>query len=103
MTLLDFPDSTDPIARMKGAASLGTTVIIEGRAIPKLTMVEVGDGISLTLDNRFNVVVPRNLAYQVAWIIGQSLAIGSGYPSLSAPTKEQPFAPEVFFIDGGLL
>ena len=91
----DFPNSSDPIRAMKGPQQSGYQVIVEGRAIPKLTMIDDGPVISLILDGRFCVPVPRDLAPQVAWLVANALAIGEGYPFLGSASKERPFAPEV--------
>lgn len=68
-------------------------VIVEGRAIPYLSGYYDGDGICLVVDHRFGVTVPKELAHQVAWLLGNAMAVASGYPWLGAETKDMPFAP----------
>lgn len=67
--------------------------IIEGRSIPMLEARRVADGVNLIVDNRFCVCVPDDIAESVAWLVAQALAVGSGYASLSQPTKDRCFAP----------
>lgn len=69
-------------------------VQIEGRMIPHLTGRREGDRVSLIVDHRFSVSFREEDAYQVAWLLAQALAVGSGYSHLGAETKEQPFAPQ---------
>jgi hypothetical protein len=69
-------------------------VEIDGRIIPKLTANHAGsDAIELVLDGRFSATFPTELAHQAAWMIANALAIGGGYPSMNADTKDRPFAP----------
>lgn len=67
--------------------------VIEGRKIPMLEARRVSDGVNLIVDNRFCVCVPEDIAESVAWLLAQALAVGSGYASLSQPTKDRCFAP----------
>jgi hypothetical protein len=68
-------------------------VIIEGKVIPKLTGHDEGDKIALVLDHRFSVSFPKEFAYQAAWLIAHAIAIGAGYRSFLATSKDGPFAP----------
>lgn len=86
------------VSNMTGAVRNYTTVIVDGREIPRLTMRERGDNIELTVDHRFSVDFPRDIAPQAAWLIAQALAIGAGYPWLGAQTKDRPFAPQVAML-----
>ena len=76
-------------------------VEIEGRIIPRLTAIRVGDGsIGLVVDGRFGATFPNEgIADQAAWLIAQALAVGAGYSSLGAETKDRPFAPRSMKID----
>lgn len=70
-------------------------VIVEGRAIPRLTGYPQDDGrITLIVDSRFMADFEPDAARRAAWLIGQALAIGEGYSHLGAPTKTRPFAPK---------
>ena len=69
-------------------------VVIEGRLIPNLTARRDGDSVTLVVDDRLSVTIPSDVAYQVAWLVANAMAIGAGYPSLSAETKDRPFAPQ---------
>lgn len=76
------------------------SIVVDGRLIPGLTGHKSGDADTyLVLDGRFSVTVPNELAYSVAWMLGNALAIGAGYPHLGAESKEQPFAPQVAEIN----
>lgn len=56
-------------------------VTIDGFACPKIEAQEIDGGTkaSITLDGRFNVVVPAEHAHGVIWMIANALAIGEGY------------------------
>jgi hypothetical protein len=74
-------------------------VVVEGRKIPGLTGYRLPDGdLCLIVDERFSVEVPDALGYQIAWIVAQALAVGAGYPSLSAEKRESPFATQVAML-----
>lgn len=81
-----------------GPAFSGHRVVIEGRVIPHLRAIEIGDEVELILDDRFGLRVPKEDAYPIAHIIAQALAIGQGYPSLNAESPGRPFAPEMKII-----
>ncbi len=70
-------------------------VVVDGRMIPRLTGYKYDDGrVSLSLDHRLGADFPsEQIARQAAWLIANALAIGEGYPSMIAPTKDKPFAP----------
>lgn len=70
-------------------------VVVDGRLIPKLTAhyENNGETIFLTIDHRFGSGFPKDRARDVAWLIGQAMAIGAGYSSMLADSKDQPFAP----------
>lgn len=91
----DFPAAPDPVSAMMGPKHTGRCVIVEGRAIPGLTMHEEGDAISFVLDNRLSISVPRDTAPQIAWFVASALAIGQGYTHIGAANKDRPFAPQV--------
>lgn len=74
-------------------------VVIEGRQIPKLTALDEGDQVAIILDGRLSISVPKALGQQVAWLVANALAIGSGYSHLGAETKDAPFAPVVVGLD----
>lgn len=70
-------------------------VMVDGRIIPRLTGFREGpDHICFVLDHRFGVTVPNDCAHGVAYVIANALAIGQGYPSMNAETKDRPFAPK---------
>lgn len=72
------------------------SIVVENRLIPLLTGAPAGaDSTSITVDGRFSVSVPNELAYQVAWLLAQAIAVASGYSHLGAETKESAFAPKV--------
>ncbi len=48
---------------------------------------------SLTLDNRFGGEFSEEDAWQVAHLVANALAIGQGYSSYAAASKDRPFAP----------
>lgn len=69
-------------------------VVIEGRVIPNLTAIREGENVALVVDNRFSISLPKDRAYDVAWLVANAMAVGAGYPCLSSETKERPFAPQ---------
>ena len=93
------PSVDERIAAMKGAQRSYTTVVVEGRAIPGLSMNDRGDAIELIVDHRFSVDFPREIAPQAAWLIANAMAVASGYAFLGSPNKDQPFAPQVARIE----
>lgn len=76
-------------------------VRVEGRVIPRLTGSPCGDKIELVVDGRFGATFSKEDAYQVAWLIGQAMAVGDGYSHLGAETKSRPFAPQAMEISPG--
>ena len=82
-----------------GVQRTAYTAVVEGREIPRLGVKERGpDKISIFLDNRWAIDVPRELSGAVCWMIANALAIGEGYAFLGSPNKDKPFAPEVISI-----
>ena len=75
-------------------------VVVEGRLVPFMTGFYDGDSIALVVDGRFSISVPRDLAYQVAWLCAEAIAVASGYSHLGAENKDKPFAPTVSQIKG---
>jgi hypothetical protein len=75
--------------------SEGDHVVIDGRLIPKMRVWERGDEVTITLDGRFAIDVPKALGRQVAWIVAEAMAIGAGYSNLAAESKDCPFAPQM--------
>jgi len=91
VTELKQPKPLDPLV---GPFAPQYRVIVDGRAIPKLTGFRDGDLTALVLDGRLSISVPPELAHQVAWFAANAMAIGAGYSHLGAETKDQPFAPQ---------
>lgn len=96
----DFPTSPEAtidslIAGMKGPRRAGHTVIMEGRAIHRLTMLDEGDEVCLILDGRLAINAPREWAWLVANFAASALAIGEGYCHIGAETRDRPFAPRI--------
>lgn len=78
-----------------GPKAAGHSVIVDGRVLPIITAWAEGEEVCLCVDNRLSTNIPKEYAYSVAWIIGQAMAVASGYSSLSAETKDRPFAPQI--------
>lgn len=79
-----------------GVAITGYTAIVEGRQIPGLMVKERGKAqITIILDNRWEIDVPREQSGKICWMIANALAIGEGYSHLGALSKNHPFAPSV--------
>lgn len=72
----------------------GYTAVVEGREVPGLLVWERGDLITILLDRRFAIDVPRELSGAVCWLVAQARAIGEGYPYLGAESRDRPFAPQ---------
>lgn len=91
----------DMIEQMRGATRSGESVVIDGRDVPNLRMLDRGAEIEFVLDNRMSFSFPREWAYLAAAFAAQSMAVGAGHPSLSAPHRSTiPYAPEVRRLDG---
>ena len=75
-------------------------VMVDGRMIPNLTGFKYEDGrVALSVDHRFGADFPNEeIAYQAAWLIANAMAIGAGYPSMSAESKDRPFASRGFQV-----
>jgi hypothetical protein len=73
-------------------------VEVQGRMIPRLTAWKTDEGVNLIVDGRYCVCVPENMGSDLAWLLANALAVGEGYASLSAETKERPFAPRSYEI-----
>lgn len=80
------------------------SIVMDGRQIPHLTGHKSGDNETyLILDHRLSITVPNDLAYSVAWMLANAIAIGQGYSHLGAENKDRPFAPQVAEIDPSAL
>ena len=83
-----------------GVRPAGYTAVVDGHAIEKIRVWERGDNITILLDSRFSIDVPRGLSGAVCWMIANALAIGAGYSHLGADRPGYPFAPKVIGGDG---
>lgn len=70
-------------------------VVVNGKSIPRLTGRANDDGsVDLVVDRRFSATFPtEDIAHQAASLIAHAMAIGEGYSSMNADTKDKPFAP----------
>lgn len=80
------------------SVSAAQSVVVDGRVIPRLTVSGSGERLTLVLDGRFGCDGTPGEVAKWARMIAQALAIGAGYPSLSADAHSRPFAPEVRMI-----
>lgn len=94
------PLHPDPVETLKGKFRDGWSVVVEGRQIPRLVLRDHGDHVSFSLDGRFRLDVPRELAHPVASFVANAMAIGAGYPWFGADTKDRPFAPRLTQLGG---
>ena len=85
--VLQFPEKpeVDSIEEMKGPARWGHDVFVDGHVIPHMIMVDKGDVVELTLDNRMTWIFPREIAPMAASFAATAMAIGAGHPHFSAP------------------
>lgn len=97
--LIQFPPSGGPPASVIGPARTGNAVVVDGRIIPALHCYDRGEKIELILDRRFSLTIPKEHAYETAWMIANALAVSQGYSYMGAETKDQPFAPIYREID----
>lgn len=96
--VVSLPPQPGP-PNVKGPSRAGFAVIVDGRKIPNMHMLEEGDEICFVLDSRLAFPFPRELAHQAAAFAANAMAIGAGYAFLGAEAKEHPFAPQCFAID----
>ena len=89
------------IYEMKGPELGGHAVIVDGRAIPRLTMRDKGGEIDLILDGRLAFPFAREWAVQAAYLAANAMALGAGYPCATADEKTKSFAPRVAFVEIG--
>lgn len=95
MPVVNFPEkSLDPLV----GPFTEYRVVVEGRCIPNLTGRREGDHTWLIVDGRFGAPVPNDSANQVAWLLGNAMAVAGGYSSLNAESKDMPFAPKMMRI-----
>jgi len=83
-----------------GVRPAGYTAIVDGYEVNRIRVWERGDQITICLDSRFAIDVPRGLSGAVCWMIANAIAIGSGYSHLGADRPGYPFAPKVVGGDG---
>ncbi len=83
---------------MRGPDRVGSSVIIEERLIPKLHMHDRGETIEFVLDERLSFEFPANIAWLAGCFAANAMAIGAGYPHLTADEKTKGFAPQCFGI-----
>lgn len=82
-----------------GSYNENYSVVVEGRAIPRMRCLEHESHIEIILDGRFSYSFPKDIAYLAASFAAQALAIGMGYSHIGADNKDQPFAPQVMRIN----
>ena len=78
-----------------GPARFGNSVIVDGRRIPHMAIVEKTDAYELFLDDRFCISVKPDFIHEVTWMVAQALAIGAGYKWIGGEKHGVPFAPQV--------
>lgn len=90
----------DPVPNMIGPKISGHSVIIDGRAIPNMTLRDNGDRIEFVLDNRYSYEFPREWAYLAAAFAAEAMAIGAGHSHISQPhNSSKAFAPQCIGIE----
>lgn len=73
-----------------GPAAEGYPAVVDGKPVPELTVADTGgDEVTVVLDRRLAVDVPRDRSAEVCWIAANALAVGRGEPchAPSAPEK----------------
>ena len=78
-----------------GANRTGKTVIVEGREIPRLHLIDRGDMIEFIIDGRFGYDVPRDQSRIFATAVATALAVGEGHASINSDAPSRCFAPQV--------
>lgn len=96
--VVKFPSSDGGTKVELGPLATGHSVLVDGHCVPKLQARDLGDHVDFILDGRLCYTVPANLSKLFASAIGNAMAIGAGWPCLTAKEKA-PFAPRVMFID----
>jgi hypothetical protein len=77
-------------------------VTIGGFAVPQVEARESDDGVScsITLDRRFGIDVPADIAAEVIWLIANAMAIGAGYSCHGANSvRSNPFKVKVMEVE----
>lgn len=92
MSVEQFPKREAP--SIAGPIRQGTDVIIDGRAIPNMHCLEGETETTIVIDGRLSFTFPREWAYLAASMAANAMAVGAGYASLGAETKDRPFAPQ---------
>lgn len=75
-----FP-ARDLVAEMTGPKVLGARIMIEGRVVPKMVMIDHGAEVEFILDDRLSYSFPRELAWLAASFAFDAMAVGAGFPS----------------------
>jgi hypothetical protein len=97
----DLPNKKDPIKDLTGCVQPGTSVFVEGRVVPNMTMIDRGEDIEFILDHRLAFIFPRDIAPHAACFAAHAMAIGAGHPSLSSPHGSSlPYGTPVRGISG---
>lgn len=78
-----------------------TRVVVNGRQVPFLTASHMGPSVSLTLDHRFGLDLPVELAENVTAFIANCIAVAMGFachPSGDAEPVPNPVFPRLMEI-----
>lgn len=96
--IIDFKQPEPP--SIIGPRRGGCSVIVDDKVIPRMSCFERGDEVEIVIDDRLSFQFPKEWAYLAAAMAAQAMAVGAGYPSLLAPTRDRPFAPTVVQLGG---
>ena len=65
-------------------------VVLDGWQIPLLQARPLPDGVALSVDGRFGLVVPTDQAHDVIWFIANCIAVAGGYTCHPHADDESP-------------
>lgn len=83
------------IADMIGPERTGHTLIVDGRAVPMVSVRPNGDWVTFVLDNRLGFDFPKAQAIAAAHMLANALAIGAGYPGIRYCDTKKGFASRI--------
>lgn len=76
-----LPPRRDMAAEMKGPKQGGHSIIVDGRVMPHVVMMDRGEEIDFLVDGRVAFTFPREQAYNAAQFAFMAMAVAAGFAS----------------------
>ena len=98
--VVELPPREDIAAKLFGPIREGNTLILDGRAVPRVSVHDKGETIYFVLDDRMGFEFSRESAYLAASFAANAMAVGAGFASVAAEGPKPFFAPPCHGISG---